>query len=244
MLNHIDINVDVGEGFGNESQYMSYISSCNIACGGHSGNLETMGFVAALAKKHHVKIGAHPSFPDKKNFGRKIVEMSPESLYTSIKSQIYSLIDVLNEHQVVLHHIKPHGALYNLAAIDNATAQVIINVIQQLDFSVKLYVPYRSVIAQLALKNNIPIVYEAFADRNYNADLTLVSRESHNALISNVDEAFEHIRSMVISQKVKTTDGDYVDIKAETFCVHGDHPNAVNLIIDLVNRLKKSNTKM
>lgn len=112
----IDINADIGEGIGNEADLMPLLSSCNIACGGHAGDSETMRMCVELAKLHRVKIGAHPSFPDTENFGRKIVDMSCSALYQSIKNQIKALMRVVREQHAALHHVKPHGALYNLAA--------------------------------------------------------------------------------------------------------------------------------
>ena len=127
---HVDINVDVGEGMGNEALIMPLISSCNIACGGHAGNTETMGSVVKLAKKHGVKIGAHPSFPDKENFGRVKIDIPYASLLSSISQQIKALQEVLSQEHGVLHHIKLHGALYNLAAVNAKTANGIIEVIK------------------------------------------------------------------------------------------------------------------
>lgn len=237
MIESIDINVDVGEGVNNESQLMPYISSCNIACGGHAGDLKAMRTVVNLAKKHHVKVGAHPSFPDKNNFGRQIIKMSHKELVSSLRRQIFSLIKILNEERVILHHVKPHGALYNLATKDVSTALIIIEVMKSLPTETKLYVPYNSVIAKLAIKENIPIVYEAFADRNYNDDLTLVSREEENAIISDSDEMFNHVYRMIKHQKVKTVNGVEVKIKPDTFCVHGDNSKAVDLIKNLKEKL-------
>ncbi|NMH88801.1 5-oxoprolinase subunit PxpA [Flavivirga algicola] len=236
--NAIDINVDVGEGMGNESQLMPYISSCNIACGGHAGDQDTMRQVIRLAKKHHVKIGAHPSFPDKVNFGRIPVEMPCAALFKSIKGQVDNLLDILREEHRSLHHIKPHGALYNLAAVDEKVANIIIEVVKTMVLPIKLYVPYKSVIEKLAIAQNIPIIYEAFADRNYNEDLTLVSRKETNASIHDEDYLFAHILSILSKQKVKTITGKMLDIKAQTFCIHGDNPNAINLIKNLGIRLK------
>ena len=234
----IDINVDVGEGIGNESLLMPHISSCNIACGGHAGTPEIMRDVTCLAKQHRVKIGAHPSFPDKENFGRMVMDMSCVALYASIKHQIRDLLSVLKSENARLHHIKPHGALYNLAATDVKTANVIIEVIKSLMLPIKLYVPYNSVIAKLAIENDIKIVYEAFADRNYNDDLSLVSRQENNALIHEENDLFNHVVKMVSEQKVKTIQGRDIDILADTFCLHGDQPNVVNLIKDLKGKLE------
>lgn len=236
----IDINADVGEGFHIESELMPFISSCNVACGGHAGDMETMRQVVRLAKEYQVKIGAHPSFPDKENFGRKPIEMTFTALYTSMMDQINALIFVLKEEHARLHHIKPHGALYHLAAVDVNIAKVIIEVVKSFILPIKLYVPYNSVIESLAIENDIPVVYEAFADRNYDEDGQLVSRSKNNALIDNSNQMFEHVFRMIASKKVKTISGAERDILADTFCIHGDHPNAVILIKDLKTRLAES----
>ena len=240
----IDINADVGEGMNNESQLMPYISSCNIACGGHAGDTDTMRTVVKLAKVHRVKIGAHPSFPDKDNFGRQPMDISYAALYTSIKHQIDDLMQVLTEEQVGLHHVKPHGALYNMAAVDANMAAVIVEVMKTYARSIPLYVPYGSVIEKIATENNIPIFYEAFADRNYDDDGTLVSRQSSHALITDSDVMFGHVYRMVTSQKVKTDNGLEIDLKANTFCVHGDNPKAVDLIKELKIRLENKHIQI
>lgn len=233
----IDINVDVGEGIGNESILMPIISSCNIACGGHTGDEETMRMVVKLAAANNVKIGAHPSFPDKANFGRKPMDISCAALYTSIKGQIDDLMIILEEENARLNHVKPHGALYNLAAVDEKKASVIIEVMKNFILPVKLYVPFNSIIEKMAIENNIPIRYEAFADRNYNEDGTLVSRNQNNALIYESEQMFYHVFRMISSQKVKTISGSEIKILADTFCIHGDNPKAVDLIQYLSKRM-------
>ena len=244
MLQTIDINVDVGEGVNNEAQLMPYISSCNIACGGHAGDLETMKTVVKLAKQHRVKIGAHPSFPDKENFGRQAIEISSAALFKSIREQINSLMSVLRNENARLQHIKPHGSLYNLATTDVTIATVIVEAVKSISLPLKLYVPYNSVIAELAIKENIPIAYEAFADRNYNEDLTLVSRNEENAIIYDSNELYNHVSRMITQQKVKTISGVEVKIIADTFCIHGDNPKAVNLIKDLTKKLEQKHIKI
>jgi UPF0271 protein len=240
----IDINADVGEGLNNESQLMPYLSSCNIACGGHAGNEEIMSKVVKLAKKHKVKIGAHPSFPDRQNFGRQIIQISSADLYTSLKQQIRSLMKVLRAEHVTLHHIKPHGALYNLAAVDEKTANVIIEVVKSIALPLSLYVPYGSVIADKAQKEGIKITFEAFADRHYNEDLNLVSRSQNNAIITNSNDVFDHVYNMIFQQKVKTISGVEVGIKANTFCVHGDNPKALKLLQFLTKKLQQHQVKI
>ena len=244
QMEAIDINVDVGEGINNESVLMPIISSCNIACGGHAGDLETMKQVVKLAKEHNVKVGAHPSFPDKEHFGRKPMDISCAALYTSIKGQVDNLMSVLRDEHVRLNHIKPHGALYNLAAVDAKCASVVIEVMKSILLPIKLYVPYNSVIEKLALKNNLLIKYEAFADRNYNADGTLVSRTEIHALIEDSDEMFEHVFRMISSNKVKTISGKEIKILADTLCIHGDNPKAIDLIKSLSSRLQKEGVQI
>lgn len=240
----IDINADVGEGINNESKLMPYISSCNIACGGHAGDVDIMRRVVKLAKTHRVKIGAHPSFPDKDNFGRQPMDISYAALYTSLKHQIDDLMKVLTEEQVGLHHVKPHGALYNMSAIDRNIATVIVEVMKSYARSISLYVPYGSVIEKIAAENNIPVFYEAFVDRNYNDDGTLVSRQNSHALITDSEVMFEHVYRIITSQKVKTVNGLEIDLKADTFCVHGDNPKAVDLIKKLKKRLEDNHIQI
>jgi len=230
QIHHIDINADVGEGIGNEATILQLLSSCNIACGGHAGDLQTMSKVVKLAKQHNVKIGAHPSFPDIANFGRVEMTISPVDLYDSLKHQIQALQNVVNSEHAQLYHIKPHGALYNLAAKDEKTAAIIIDVLKSINLPLKLYAPYNSVIAKLAKRTHIEIVVEAFVDRNYNKDLSLVSRTNTNALLTDKYLILKHVLNMIKSNKVHTICGVDVPIKASTFCVHGDSENAVEIL--------------
>lgn len=225
----IDINCDVGEGIGNESKLIPYISSCNIACNAHAGSIQIIDEVISLAKKYQVKIGAHPSFPDRENFGRKVMNLSSKTLQESIENQINLLIERADLQNVKLYHIKPHGALYNLILKDRETAQIVINAVKNTLKNGFLYVPYNSVIAEVAKLNNIQIKFEAFADRNYNNDLSLVSRFKENALLLNPKEIVDHVTRMV-NNKVKTIQGSLKDIKADTYCVHGDTENAVEIL--------------
>ena len=235
----IDINADVGEGIGNEVELLPLLSSCNIACGGHAGDYNTMAEVVRLAKQHEVKIGVHPSFPDRDNFGRVVLELSEKVLFDSLKAQISNFLDVLNEQDASLHHIKPHGALYNLAAKDEVTARVIVEVVNSLGMQVKLYAPYKSVMASLAENNSIEVVYEAFADRNYNTDLSLVSRNYDNAILHNEADVLEHVLRMVKDQYVLSIQEEILPIKAATFCVHGDTLNALEILKYLRQELPK-----
>lgn len=237
---HIDINADVGEGIGNESIIMAYLSSCNIACGGHAGNIATMTEVVRLAKLHKVKIGAHPSFPDKENFGRVEIKLSAADLYGSLKQQIRSLQNVLYAESAQLNHIKPHGALYNLAAKDEKTAKVIIEVIKSMALSVKLYAPYNSVISKIAMDEGIEVVFEGFADRNYNDNLSLVSRDYEHAVLENKESVLGHVLSMIKDKKVRTIHRVEVPINVSTLCVHGDTKNAIEILKYINQELPKN----
>ena len=234
----IDVNCDVGEGVDNEHLLMPYISSCNIACGGHFGDKNTIDKTIELAVQNKVLIGAHPSFPDKENFGRKLIEMADDDFKESIQNQLNLFLNRLAVFKVKMHHIKPHGALYNAIAIDKDVAVLFIDIIKKYAIDAYLYVPYSSVIEKVALENNIKIKYEAFADRNYNDDLTLVSRAFENAMILDKEKVFQHVMSIIKEDKVKTISGKEVQIKATTFCLHGDANNAIEIAEYVSNNIK------
>jgi UPF0271 protein len=238
-MNTIAINCDVGEGVANEYLLMPYLSSCNIACGGHFGDVKTMDSTIAIAIENKVLIGAHPSFPDKENFGRIVMSMTPEALQKSIESQLALFESRLDLVGAKMNHIKPHGALYNLIAVDVSIAKIFLKAIDKYAKSVFLYVPFNSVIARLAIEKNIKVVYEVFADRNYNADLSLVSRKQENALITDSVAVFKHAVHMYRHQEVITVSGKKKAIIAETFCVHGDQINTLSILAYLSEQLKK-----
>ena len=232
----IDINSDVGEGIGNEAILMPFLSACNIACGAHAGDIETIKMVVDLAIKYKVKIGAHPSYPDRANFGRKEMKMTAANLKKSIKDQIKLVSDSLAAGQAgvkgqhtSLHHIKPHGALYNKAAKDETIANLIIDTIEEFDDQLCLFVPYNSVIAELA-KGRLPLMVEGFADRNYNEDYSLVARSQIDALITHPDAVWKHIFSMITENKLHTLNGVIKPFQIDTLCVHGDTISAIEII--------------
>ncbi|WP_405397693.1 5-oxoprolinase subunit PxpA [Maribacter sp. Asnod2-G09] len=237
----IDINCDVGEGVGNEEALFPLISSCNIACGGHAGSKESILFCLELAKKYNVKVGAHPSYPDRENFGRVSMDISSDALIQSIKQQLQLFTSLCDQVDVELHHIKPHGALYNDIAKDEHLAKTFLKGIEEKKKSVVLYVPYCSVIQRLALENGFKVLVEAFADRNYNTDLSLVSRKESNALITDGKEVLAHLLRMYNENEVKTVNGDNIPIIANTFCIHGDTPSALQILAYLSNELPHHN---
>ncbi len=240
----IDINCDIGEGITNEIELLPYISSCSIACGGHAGDKVTIIDTIKLAQQYHINIGAHPSFPDKKNFGRKEMHMSPVNLQASIENQINLVQENLKQLGGNLHHVKAHGALYNLSAIDTKIAQLIINAVKNTVGDVFLYVPYNSIIEKLAIKNDVKVKIEAFADRNYNSDLTLVSREKENAILTDPKKVSQHILKIITKQKVISIDGLEVELEAETFCIHSDNSNAKNILKSIHKMMLKNKIKV
>jgi UPF0271 protein len=226
----IDINCDLGEGLDNEHIIMPLISSCNISCGAHAGSIKIMDKVIQLAVKHKVKIGAHPSFPDRKNFGRKVLDISNSDLQKSLEDQLSIFKDRALLQNATIHHVKPHGALYNLIAVNREKASIVIAAIQHVFEAVKLYVPYQSRIEEVAVQSGLEIVYEAFADRMYNEDLSLVSRTFSNALIEDKIEVLKQVQKISNKQLVTTVNFHEKKIKASTFCVHGDTKNAIEIL--------------
>lgn len=225
----IDINCDLGEGLDNDEQVMPLLNSCNIGCGGHIGDESSIRKTIRLAKKHQVKIGAHPSYPDRENFGRKKMEIPILELKESIMAQLKLFEAICVEEQAIFHHIKPHGALYNEAAINHELAGMLVQIMMSFP-GIALYVPPNSVLERLALENHVPIITEAFADRTYNGNLTLVARNHAGALLTDPEAALEHVKHIVIDKIVKTIDGEFVPIKAETLCIHGDNPSALDIL--------------
>jgi UPF0271 protein len=235
----IDINCDVGEGIGNERALFPHISSCNIACGGHAGDIDTMSEIVGLAKKFGIKSGAHPSYPDKENFGRKSIKIEKRHLIESIQDQIKELESVLRGTNMQLHHIKAHGALYNDTARDMELAMIYLEGIRAYKDMVLLYLPFGSIIEEVARKQGFKISLEAFGDRNYNEDLSLVSRNSTHAVIEEPKKVLKHLISMVINKEVITLNGVKVPVYADTYCIHGDTSTALQILMYLSKELPK-----
>lgn len=240
-MDTIHINCDLGEGGKYDEQLMPYISACNIACGGHAGNLESMHYTVGLALEQGVEIGAHPSYPDKENFGRKAMKFPSEELQRSLVAQILSLKQITEAAGGKLTHIKPHGALYNDAVKDEETAKIIIDSILEFEDKFFLFAPPKSVISELA-KDKIKVVYEAFADRNYNEDYSLVSRSDSNALIVKKEAVFNHLYTMFYEKKISCASGGKIACNASTFCVHSDTPDSVEIVKYLKQELARKNT--
>lgn len=235
----ININCDLGEGLNNEHIIMPLINSCNIASGGHAGNNESMIECVEIATRNNLQIGAHPSYPDRLNFGRKKIDISTSEFSFSIINQIKSLEQIVSSYGKQINHIKAHGALYNEMIHDLDTADFYLDTIKDYKEKYSLYVPYQSEIEILALKRGFKIIYEVFADRNYNDDLSLVSRDKEFALINKPKEVIKHITSIIESNIVKTVSGNTHKIKFDTFCVHSDTNNSIEILKE-INKVFKN----
>lgn len=236
-LKAVDINCDTGEGIGNEPQLLPLISRCNIACGGHTGDEKTITEVLKLCKKYGVKAGAHPSYPDKLNFGRKVISMSPEILERSITDQLLLFKKCTDEEKVEVTHIKPHGALYNEAVKNRVIAAVIVKTALQVFPGAAILAPYRSELAIQASQKGVQVLFEVFGDRNYNDDLSLVSRALPDALIHEPEKVFSHMLHILKNSEVRTLKNKSVPVKAQSFCIHGDTENAQKILTFIKNRL-------
>lgn len=227
-MKRFEINSDLGELSGNDEALMPHLDACSIACGGHAGDENSMRDTVRLAKKYRVKVGAHPAFPDRKNFGRQVMDISAEELENSLLTQIRYIETICKEEGVPLDHIKPHGALYNLAAKEENTAKIVARVAKQFP-GLTLYTPWKSVLAELAKKETVPVKFEGFADRKYAKDRSLVSRSNANAIITDPNTAAEQVYIILTESKLITNDWSIVPMKAQTFCVHGDNPAAPDI---------------
>ena len=235
----ININCDLGEGLNNEHIIMPLINSCNIACGGHAGDNESMIQCIEIAIRNNLQIGAHPSYPDRLNFGRKKIDISSSEFSHSIINQVESLEQIASSYGKEINHIKAHGALYNEMINDSDIADFYLDTVKDYKESCSLYVPYNSKIEKLALKKGFNIIYEVFGDRNYNDDLSLVSRDKENAIINSPDNVIKHLKPIVESNTVKTITGNYNEIKFDTICIHSDTNNSIE-ILKKINRVFKN----
>jgi len=219
---YIDLNCDMGEGAGNDAAIMPYITSANIACGFHAGDEDTMRQTMRIAKTYGVAIGAHPSYPDREHFGRKEMHLPNSDIYTIITQQLSNLNAIAQKEEVLLNHVKPHGALYNQAAKDMSLAKAIVNAVKDFNPRLKLVGLSGSYLITAADDAGLQSVSEVFADRTYTAEGHLTPRSQANALIEEETESLQQVLQMVLHSTVATTSGKTIPIKAETICLHGD----------------------
>ena len=228
----ININCDLGEKSKHHSnihdpELLNIVNSANIACGYHAGDEETMREVIGISKKNGVSIGAHPSFNDPDNFGRKRMNLNSHEINKLIVDQYEILQKIASEHGEKVTHIKPHGALNNMACEDIDLAIILAKTIYDIDKDLIYLVPTGSKMEEAALKFNMKIACEIFADRNYEEDGNLVSRAKSNALITNPDEAKLHVLKMVKNQALNCHTGKQIPCKIDSVCIHGDNESSL-----------------
>lgn len=238
-MKKIDFNCDMGENTGNDKDIIKYITSANIACGYHVGDNETIKRTINLALAQNVKIGAHPSYDDKPNFGRIELNYENSKIVDLVLTQLYNFNSIANKEGAKMSYVKLHGALYNRAAFDeNLAKDILINVIKQFK-DLSFLVLSMSKMYDIAKSMNIKIYNEVFADRAYTDDCKLVSRKIENAVISNIEKVKKRTILMVEKNKVYSINNKLMDIKCDSICVHGDSKNSVQFAKIINESLKK-----
>ena len=222
----IDINADLGEGGPYDADLLGIVSSCNIACGGHAGDAKSMHTTVAAAIHHGVAIGAHPSYPDRETFGRQRGLQSGTDLLASLIDQIRALREIAADHNARIHHVKPHGALYNDAANDEELAETVARAVIEAGDSVSLVGPPDSELQYAAQRHSLRFLTEAFIDRAYLSDGRLVPRTRAGAVHDSLEKMAAQAVSLAVYQSVTSIDGRKIAISADTLCVHGDTPGA------------------
>lgn len=236
----IDLNGDLGEGGPFDAGIMPFLSSCNIACGGHAGDETIIAKTVKLALANQVKIGAHPAYPDKKNFGRKPFQIKLSSLKTSLQEQIERVRRETEKQGGKLRHVKPHGALYNELMTDEEKAKTVIDAVCEIDKNLFLIVPPKSVVKKLAEKKLTTLV-EGFADRNYEADFSLTSRSVPGAVLSEKEVILEQVLNMAKRKSIILKDGMILHQKFDTICLHSDTKNCLEILRYLFEVLPEHN---
>jgi UPF0271 protein len=227
MKSAIDLNSDLGEGAGFDHDLLPLVSSANIACGFHAGDADTMKRTISAARARSVAVGAHPSLFDRENFGRTELAVTPEQVYDAVAYQLGVFQAIAGGEGMPVSHVKPHGALYNMASRDNQLAVAVVRAIASADRALRLFAPDRSELAKAAAEIGLTVVAEVFADRNYMPDGSLVSRTRPDALLSDPEIAAQRVIRVLRESNVQSIDGSDVVIDADTVCVHGDTPGAV-----------------
>lgn len=245
----VDINSDLGESFGRyklglDEEVMNYITSANVATGWHAGDPMVMRKTVRLAKEKGVAFGAHPGYPDLLGFGRRYMKLSPEEARNYIIYQIGALYAFTKAEGVELQHVKPHGALYNTLVKEEELARAVIEGIADFDKNLIFVTLSGSRPAQIAEEIGVKVAHEVFADRAYNPDGTLVPRSKPGAVIHDKEEVAERVISMIKDNRVRAINGEWIELKADTICVHGDNPKAVEIAKHIREVLEREGVKV
>lgn len=236
----IDLNCDMGEGMMYDRALMSFISSANIACGYHAGNDEIIKETIQYCGEYKVAIGAHPGFDDKTNFGRTEMIMAPEELFNLFTRQVMIIKEAAENSGTALHHVKPHGALYNMAARDKSYAATLAMATKAIDPGLILYGLSGSELIHAAKALQLRTASEVFADRGYEADGSLTPRSKKGALLTDVQAVLAQALQMVEYGLVTTSSGETIPVLAETICIHGDGPHAVEFAGAIFKHLREN----
>ncbi len=222
----IDLNSDLGEGDPYDNELLAIVSSCNIACGGHAGDAESMARTALVAIENGVSVGAHPGYPDREGFGRESRFLTGDALYESLTEQVEALADVAAQLGTRLTHVKPHGALYNDAVSDSELSDIIARVTSEVPGSPALMGMANTEMQKAAERHGLAFIAEAFVDRAYESDGTLVSRKEPGAVHADLSVATTQAVGLATRGQVTARDGDVISVEADTLCIHGDTPGA------------------
>ncbi len=244
MKRNVDLNADLGEGAGHDEELLDLVTSANIATGFHAGDAETMQAAISAARVRGVSVGAHPSLFDRENFGRKELPVTAEEVFDAVVYQLGVFQAIAEAAGVRPNHVKPHGALYNMAVRDRALAEAIAGAVATVDPTLFFFASPRSELARAGEARNLRIAYEVFADRNYLADGSLVPRTRPDALLHDPEEAAARVLRMLHENKVRSVDGMDVDLRVETICVHGDTTGAVKFARALRAALEKEGVEI
>ncbi|MBS8266741.1 LamB/YcsF family protein [Mesobacillus boroniphilus] len=239
----VDLNCDLGESYGlfkigNDKEVLKHITSANIACGYHAGDHNVMMETVKMAKVYGVKIGAHPGFPDLHGFGRREMKMSAEEVYNLTIYQIGALAAIAKTCGTKVVHVKPHGALYNMAVNDKSIADAVAGAVAVVDPTLVLFGLAGSSLVKAGREKGLQVSQEVFADRSYQPDGSLAPRSHPNAIIHDPDLAIKRVIRMVREGRVEAVDGADIEIKADTICIHGDEPRALDFAVKLKEALK------
>ncbi len=234
----IDLNCDMGEGMDSDARIMPLVTSVNVACGFHASDPATIRRTVRLAREHGVAVGAHPSYADREGFGRRMLDVTPEQVKDEVTYQVGAVWAFCRSEGIRLTHVKPHGALYNAAALDLALARAICEAVRAIDPLLVLVCLARSPMAELTRKLGLACAEEAFADRAYTSAGTLVPRSSPGAVIRDPGEVADRVVRMVREKRVVAVDGTAVAVDAQTICVHGDTRGAEDLAAAIRRRLE------
>lgn len=222
----IDFNCDLGEGCGDDAAIIPLITSASIACGAHAGDEATMRATLRLCREHGVAAGAHPGYADRTNFGRQEVSLAPAEIEALVESQLAGLSAIAGSEGVRLAHVKPHGALYNVAARDSDVAGAIATAIARFDRGLILFGLSGSRLTAAGEAAGLRVAHEVFAERRYEADGQLTPRNHEDAVIHRLDEAIAQVRGFVREGRVSTRTGESLRLRADTLCLHGDRADA------------------